>query len=140
MAKQGRLGAGNLFVMERTQEGYLSPIQVRTSLLSIYVAEKSSLDLWAIEQSRSMNRYDVAVNEATHFDFQNWPLYTALYGAGEARSAAVRSHEIARVKLTTDFLDGVLKDDRPALDRGRNGPFPRGFAGDQAQVNFHPSQ
>ena len=74
-----------------------------------------------------VERYQVALGAkrppsiCTHFDFQNWPVYSVLSGIDDARGAPARpgatgrDFYIAACRLTKFFLDATLRGDREAM-------------------------
>ena len=99
----------------------LTAESLRVPLLNLYAAGKRDLDLSVVNAVRGTEVYSLAIGsgapplQATHFDFQNWPLYAVLTGVEDARGAAFRSAEtgaelyLAVCTLTRQFLDATLK-------------------------------
>ena len=91
------------------------------------VALKGNLDTTALVESASAERFvariggDAPPAIATHFDFQNWPLYGALTGVEDDRGAGARSLDagrdffLAAIRTTKLFLDHALTGDSTGL-------------------------
>ncbi len=68
-----------------------------------------------------------APRRATHFDFQNWPLFGALTGVADPRGASWRPGEqgvrfyLTVCRLTRSFPDGTLKGEAAVLRALREG-------------------
>lgn len=92
-----------------------NPKSIRVPVLNLYAAEKRGLDLSVLDSLTNADRYHVAFNRATHFDFQNWPLYAVMTGVSDPRGESYRSSEHGRdvyvtaVRLTRQFFDAALK-------------------------------
>lgn len=115
------------------EEGGWDGAAATAALLNLYRAGNPREDLTALDAWRG-DRYDVRLGadpprQATHFDFQNWPLFAALTGVPDERGvqsrdvATGRGFYLAVCRLTRLFLDGVLRDD-PAARRSVRGESP----------------
>lgn len=100
---------------------------LRASILDARVALKRDLDTTALESSVNAERFVARVGGdappaiATHFDFQNWPLYGAVMGVEDDRGAGARSLDAGRdfflavIRIARVFLDHALHGDPGAL-------------------------
>jgi pimeloyl-ACP methyl ester carboxylesterase len=97
------------------------PRSMRAPVLNVYAAEKRGLTFSVLDSLVRADRYHVTVDRATHFDFQNWPLYAVLTGVPDPRGESVRPSEhgrdvyVAAARLTRHFFDAVLKGDDRVL-------------------------
>ena len=94
---------------------------ISASVLSLHAKAKRDLDPTAIGRMHLSDRYHVALGGtrppviATHFDFQNWPLYSVLTGVEDDRGVGARPSDQASrffrsaCRLTLHFMDYVLK-------------------------------
>ena len=99
--------------------------EITASILDTRAALKG-LDRTAIESMVSADRFEIEIGGqappaiATHFDFQNWPLYAALTGVEDDRGAGARSIDTGRtfylsaVRYTRRFFDYALRGDEEA--------------------------
>lgn len=101
--------------------------ELGAAILDARVALKRDLDTTALESSVKAERFVARIGGeappaiATHFDFQNWPLYGALLGVEDDRGAPARSLEagreffLAAIRITRIFLDHALRADPASL-------------------------
>lgn len=98
------------------------PSELRIPILNMYTLDQGERDLSIIDSALNADCYHVLFKNASHYDFQNWPLYAVLTNAPDDRTLKLRSSEtgkdifLAVVKLTKKFLDGTLKNDESALN------------------------
>ncbi len=92
----------------------LSPKAINKPILNIYNANNSEfLDLGFMEEIDS-DIYNVKMNQVTHFDFNQWPLYYYLTGIPDERGLQWRKAEDAAesyeliCQLTEKFLSGYF--------------------------------
>jgi len=89
--------------------------RLRLDLLNLYSAfdpERVSTSL--MDTLAYCRRIHVGIDKATHFDFQNWPLYSVLTGIEDKRGVEYRTVEegaqiyLAVCRETARFLDAVF--------------------------------
>jgi len=99
----------------------------RLPILNLYVDGKRKLDLGLLDRMSNAERFHFAFDKALHFDFQNWPLYAILTGKSDPRIEGYRSSEqgaavfLAAVRMTLQFLDAYLKEDKHTLEAFQQG-------------------
>jgi pimeloyl-ACP methyl ester carboxylesterase len=110
-------------LLDRMSFDYAS---VTAALLDLRANANGILDLDPLNAMRHADRYDAAIGgerpprKATHFDFQNWPLYGVLTGVEDDRGASARPAAQGRAvylavcRLTRAFFDVVLRGRRDA--------------------------
>lgn len=99
------------------------------SVLDLYARASRTRDETVIEALTRSDRFSIALGGeqppkvATHFDFQNWPLYSVRAGVEDDRGAGARAaswaSEVYRsaIRLTRSFLDHhVMEDTGTAWD------------------------
>jgi len=103
--------------------------EIGAAILDARAANKTVLDRSTLERLTAADRLEIEIGGAappsiaTHFDFQNWPLYAALVEAEDDRGSGARSIEAGRtfylstVRLARSFLDAHLRHDRDAAAR-----------------------
>ncbi len=88
---------------------------VSIPILNQYTLASGVRDRRVVDSLRDAERYHVIYQNASHYDFQNWPLHVVLAGVDDPRSRNRRSHEEGRdiylsvVQLTRHFFDAILK-------------------------------
>jgi len=99
------------------------PTKFRSEILNLYPSYHEQVTSLPLFNSLShVNQYHVSFPKATHFDFQQWPLYAYLTGVDDPRAANYRSTEdgyydyFAVCRLTRSYFDGTLKEQREAMD------------------------
>ncbi len=114
-----------------------------TPALELYAGGKRGLDLSLLEELQHSEIYSAALGTgtpptmATHFDFQNWPLFSLVSGEEDPRGRPARSAAYgariyhAACLLTRMFLDATLREDTEALEALRTGV---GLSKDVAEV------
>lgn len=97
---------------------------VDAALLDLHARAKRSRDTAVIDAMAASARHSIAFGGiappriATHFDFQNWPLYAVLAGIEDDRAAGARPARwaadvfLSSVRLTRSFLDAHLRNGR----------------------------
>jgi len=88
----------------------------QASVLAMYrTTDNDPIDFSLLDTLSQADRYYLAFAKATHFDFQNWPLYSTLTKTEDARGTPWRDAATGRdIYLTVcrsvrHFLDGVVK-------------------------------
>jgi pimeloyl-ACP methyl ester carboxylesterase len=102
------------------------PWKVRAPVLELYAVGPEK-DFDAIKSLSSSQVYRVGLGtglnptRATHFDFQNWPIYSTLLALDDPRGAAFRPRDLGSdfylwaVKIVYAFLDGTLRSHADSL-------------------------
>jgi len=95
---------------------------MRAVVLDIHRRRGEGVDRRSLERLTQLDRYEITLGGAappeivTHFDFQNWPIYSTLVGVEDPRGASARPAEfglsayLATVRMTRRFLDATLGD------------------------------
>lgn len=98
------------------------PTDLKVPILNMYTLKNGKRNINFIDSAWNTDRYHVLFKNASHYDFQNWPVYAILTKTTDQRTVNLRSSETGRdiflivVKLTKKFLDGILKEDTEALN------------------------
>ncbi len=98
------------------------PSSIKAPILNMYTVANGARDLAILRSIQNSARYHVLFHHAGHFDFQNWPLYSALVGVPDRRGLSRRPAEegsnvfLGVVALTRAFLDAQLRAHPPSLD------------------------
>ena len=120
----------------------LNRAQFRAHILAMYRAtDKDPIDYSLLNSLVRVDRYYLSFVKSTHFDFQNWPLYSVLTNTEEARAAQDRPAAIGRdnylmaCRSVRQFLDAKVKrrDSAKPWFRSVSGNHIRG---DRRLVNF----
>jgi pimeloyl-ACP methyl ester carboxylesterase len=89
---------------------------VRVPLLNLYATAQRENDLSYVE-SLETPVYQFAYNKASHFDFQNWPLYAVVTNTPDPRGERRRTMEegkaiiLSVIKFSKHFFNFVFYDD-----------------------------
>lgn len=95
--------------------------EIRIPIFSLYTLASGDRDLRLMREIRQADRYFVTYPNASHFDFQNWPLHVLRWNISDTRAANKRPHEDgasmyrASMLLARHFLDATLKGDNDAI-------------------------
>ena len=95
-----------------------------------------------LDSLTNADRYHIAFHRATHFDFQNWPLYAVLTGVSDSRGESYRSSEhgrdvnVSAVRLMRHFFDAFLKQDDQMLHDLEEGKAPSFVPEGLSQVRY----
>ena len=100
--------------------------RMRAAVLDIH--RRRDVDRTSLDRLTHLDRYEVTLGGAappeiaTHFDFQNWPVYSILVGIEDARGARARPAAfglrvyLASVRMTRRFLDVTLQGRAPSIE------------------------
>jgi tetratricopeptide (TPR) repeat protein len=95
--------------------------RLRAPLLNLYRASETHRLDYAVNSLKYADRYNLAFQQATHFDFQNWPLYSIFSETADPRGAPFRPAETGRevflavCRYVRHFLHATLNHDASSL-------------------------
>jgi pimeloyl-ACP methyl ester carboxylesterase len=128
-----------------------NPDDLTVPVLNLFAKGKRDLSLAVLDTLAGSDRYHGAFGTgeppglATHFDFQNWPLYSVLTGMEDSRGVSWRPAStgakiyLGACRVTLMFLDGVIRGDEAALVDLRGSSVP-GIPEAIATFSYEPRQ
>ncbi len=120
----------------------------RAPVLNLFRATAPPRDLSVFDRLSHVERYHVTLGDtaaprrATHFDFQNWPLFSQLVGVPDPRGESRRPGSVgvafylAACRLTRGFLDHALEGDRTVTEAMRRGTAIAGVSQEMIRVRY----
>lgn len=121
------------------QEAGWAFASARAPVLNLFRATAPPRDLSVFDRLTRVDRYHVALGDtvaprrATHYDFQNWPLFSELVGVPDPRGESWRpgssgaAFYLAVCRLTRGFLDDVFNGGTSTTLALRRGPAVAGI-------------
>lgn len=121
-------------------------------ILNLFRATSPARDLSLFASASGADRYHVVVGDtvppdrATHFDFQNWPVFGELVGVADPRGEASRPGDrgvafyLTVCRLVRGFLDGAFGGDSDAIGALRRGDPTAGFATNLVRIRYEPGE
>lgn len=92
-------------------------------LLNLYPAYRQNmLEVPIFKSLHHINCYHISFAKATHYDFQQWPIYAKLTGVDDPRGISFRSTQIGYenylmvCRLVDQFFEASLRENKEALD------------------------
>jgi len=124
----------------------------RAHVLNLFRATAPARDRAVFDGLPQVDRYHVSLGDtvaprrATHFDFQNWPLFGELVGVADSRGERWRSGAagvafyLAVCRLTRGFLDDVLGGGTHTTSALRGGTATAGLGAGMLQVWYDAAE